>query len=269
MGADKTMQQVLSGSVDIGFSGPEQVIYIYNQKREDYPVVFGQLTQKDGSFLVSRQDEKNFKWESLKGKTLLGGRPGGVPQMALEYVLRNHGINPTKDLDMITNIAFAAVTGAFKGGTAQYAALFEPNASLLRQDNTGYVIASVGAEAGTIPYTCFYATKSYIEKNPQIIEKFARAIYKGQLWVQKNTEADVAKSIKSFFPGTDEALIVSVIKNYKSIEAYAPNLVLKEDNMNRLMDIIQSYKADLISERPPYSKIVNNTFAEKAIKEVK
>lgn len=268
-GADKTMQQVLSGSVDIGFSGPEQVIYIYNQKREDYPIVFGQLTQKDGSFLVSRQDEKDFKWESLKGKTLLGGRPGGVPQMALEYVLRKKGIDPNKDLEMITNIAFAAVTGAFKGGTAQYAALFEPNASMLRKDNTGYVIASVGAEAGTIPYTCFYATKSYIEKNPQIIEKFTRAIYKGQLWVQKNSEADVAKSIKSFFPGTDEDLIVSVIKNYKSIDAYAPNLVLKEADMTRLMDIIQSYKADLISERPPYSKIVNNTFGEKAIKDVK
>jgi NitT/TauT family transport system substrate-binding protein len=268
-GADKTMQQVLSGSVDIGFSGPEQVIYIYNQKREDYPVVFGQLTQKDGSFIVSRKDEKNFKWEDLKGKTLLGGRPGGMPQMALEYVLKNKKIDVTKDLEMITNIAFAAVTGAFKGGTADYAALFEPNASLLKKDNTGYVVASVGAEAGEIPYTAFYATKSYIEKNPQIIEKFTRAIYKGQLWAQKNSEADVAKSIKSFFPGTDEEIIISVIKNYKAIDAYAPNLVLKEESMNRLMDIIQSYKADLITERPPYSKIVNNNFAEKAIKDVK
>lgn len=268
-GADKTMQQVLSKSVDIGFSGPEQVLYIYNQKREDYPVVFGQLTQKDGSFLVSRKEEKDFKWESLKGKVVLGGRPGGVPQMALEYVLKNHGIDPTKDLDMITNIAFAAVTGAFKGGTAEYAALFEPNASLLRKDNTGYIVTSVGAAAGVIPYTCYYATQSYIEKNPDVIEKFTRALYKGQLWVQKNSEADIAKSIKSFFPGTDETLIAQVVKNYKDIEAYAPNLVLKEADMNRLMDIIQSYKADLLSERPPFDNVVNNTFAEKAVKNIK
>lgn len=268
-GADKTMQQVLSGSVDIGFSGPEQVLYIYNQKREDYPIVFGQLTQKDGSFLVSRKEETNFKWEDLKGKVVLGGRPGGMPQMALEYVLRNHGLEPNKDMEMITNIAFSAVTGAFKGGTAEYAALFEPNASLLKKDNTGYIVASVGAAAGVIPYTCYYATKSYIEKNPQIIEKFTRALYKGQIWVQKHSEAEIAKSIKSFFPGTDEALIAQVVKNYKDIDAYAPNLVLKEENMNRLMDIIQSYKTEILPERPPYDKIVNNSFAEKAVKDVK
>lgn len=268
-GADKTMQQVLSGSVDIGFCGPEQVIYIYNQKKEDYPVLFAQLTQKDGSFLVSRKDEKNFKWESLKGKTLIGGRPGGVPEMALEYVLKNHGLQPGKDLNVITNIAFAATTGAFKGGTGEYAALFEPNASMLKKDNSGYVVASVGEEAGLIPYTCFFSTKSYMDKNPQIIEKFTRAIYKGQLWVQKHSDEEVAKSIKSFFPGIDESILVSVTKNYRSIDAFAPNPILKSENLSRLMDIIQSYKTELIPQRPAFDKIVNNTFGEKAIKDIK
>lgn len=268
-GADKTMQQVLSGSADIGFCGPEQVIYINNQKRDDYPVLFGQLTQKDGSFFVSRKEEKNFTWESLKGKTILGGRPGGVPEMALEYVLRNHGLTPGNNVDIITNVAFAAAPGAFKGGTGEYAALFEPSASMLVKDNSAYIVASVGKDAGVIPYTCYFAAKSYMDKNPTIIEKFTKAVYKGQLWAQKHTEEEIATSIKSFFPGTDEQLIANVIKNYKAIDAYAPNLVLKEENMTRMMDIIQSYKADLISERPPFSKIVNNSFAEKAIKDVK
>lgn len=266
---DKTMQQVLSGSVDVGFCGPEQVIYIYNQKKDDYPILFAQLTQKDGSFLVSRKDEKNFKWEYLKGKDLIGGRPGGVPEMALEYVLKNHGLQPGKDLNVITNIAFAATTGAFKGGTGDYAALFEPNASMLKKDNAGYVVSSVGKESGVIPYTCFFSTKSYIEKNPEIIEKFTRAIYKGQLWVQKHSDEEVAKSIKSFFPGTDESILVSVTKNYRSIDAFASTPILKEENLNRLMDIIQSYKADLIATRPPFDKIVNNTFGEKVIKDIK
>lgn len=268
-GADKTMQQVLSKSSDIGFCGPEQVIYINNQQRDDYPVLFGQLTQRDGSFLVSRKDEPNFTWESLKGKTVIGGRPGGVPEMALEYVLRNHGLVPGKDLNVITNIAFAATTGAFKGGTGDYAALFEPNASMLKLDNSGFIVASVGKSAGVIPYTCYFTTKSYMDKHADIIEKFTRAVYKGQLWVQKNTDDTVAASIKSFFPGTDEKLIASVVKNYRDINAYAPNLVLKEEDLSRLMDIIQSYKADLIQERPAFSKIVNNSFAEKAIKDVK
>lgn len=266
---DKTMQQVLSKSADIGFCGPEQVIYIYNQKRDDYPVLFAQLTQTDGSFLVGRHEDSNFKWEALKGKTVIGGRPGGVPEMTFEYVLKKHGLQPEKDLNVITNIAFAAATGAFKGGTGDYATIFEPNASMLRKVNSGYVVASVGKEAGEIPYTCYFSTKSYIDKNPQTIEKFTHAIYKGQLWVQKHSDEEVAKAIKSFFPGTDEEILVSVVKNYRGINAFASNPTLKEENFSRLMDIIQSYKADLIPQRPPFDKIVNNTFGEKAIKEIK
>lgn len=268
-GADKTMQQLLSGNVDIGFSGPEQVLYVYNQQRENYPIAFAELTQKDGSFLVSRNAESNFTWESLKGKTVIGGRPGGVPEMALEYVLKTHGIDKNKDLKLITNISFETVPAAFKGGTGDYAAIFEPTASTIIKAQGGSLAASVGAAAGDLPYTCFYTTKNYMDKNSDIIDKFTRALYKGQLWVQKNTNEDIAKSINSFFPGTDEALTVQVIKNYKAIDAYAKNPILKEENLNRLMDIIQSYDSNLLKTRPEYGKVVNNTFANKAIQNVK
>jgi NitT/TauT family transport system substrate-binding protein len=268
-GADKTMQQVLSNAVDIGFCGPEQVIYIYNQQREDYPVIFAQLTQKDGSFLVSRKDEPNFNWESLKGKTVIGGRPGGVPEMALEYVLRNHGIKDGENISLITNLAFTANAGAFQGGTGDYVALFEPTASMLKKDNSGYIVTSIGASAGTMPYTCFFATKSYIEKNPIIIEKVTRAIYKGQKWVSSHSDEEICTSIKSYFPGADQEALISSIKNYKKIDALSPTPILKSEDFNRLMDIIQSYKADLIPSRPPFDKVVNNTFAEKVVKDLK
>lgn len=163
-GADKTMQQVLSGSCDIGFCGPEQTIYIYNQKRKDFPVLFAQLTATDGSFLVGRNEEKNFKWKSVKGKTIIGGRPGGVPEMALEYVLKKNNIQPGKDVNLITNLAYTATAGAFKAGTGNYVALFEPTASMLEKDKDGYIQASVGESAGVLPYTCYFATKSYISK---------------------------------------------------------------------------------------------------------
>ena len=268
-GADKTMQQVLSNAVDIGFCGPEQVIYIYNQHREDYPVIFAQLTQKDGSFLVSRKEEPNFNWESLKGKTVIGGRPGGVPEMALDYVLRNHGIKNGENISLITNLAFTANAGAFQGGTGDYVALFEPTASMLKKDNSGHIVASIGASAGTMPYTCFFATKSYIEKNPLMIEKFTRAIYKGQKWVSSHSDEEVCNSIKSYFPGADLETLISSIKNYKEINALSPDPILKSEDFNKLMDIIQSYKADLIPTRPAFDKIVNNTFAEKVVKDLK
>lgn len=263
--ADKTMQQVISKSADIGFCGPEQVIYIHNQKKDDLPVVFAQLTQKDGSFLVGRTEEKDFNWETLKGKTVIGGRPGGMPEMSLEYVMRNRGLNLNKDVKLITNIAFTATAGAFKAGTGDYVALFEPTGSMLQKEKGGYIVASIGKSAGTIPYTCFFATQSYMDKNPEIIEGFTRAIYKGQKWVKEASNEDIAKAIESFFPGTDRDIIVSVIKNYKDIDAFASTPNIKEDDMTRLMDIIQSYQSDLIPQRPAFDKLVTNKFADKVI----
>ena len=265
-GADKTMQQLLSGNVDIGFSGPEQAVYIYNQGREDYPVVFGQLTQRDGSFLVGREVEDNFDWESLKGKELIGGRPGGIPEMALEYVLKENGLDPLTDVNMVTNIDFTATSGAFKSGTGDYVALFEPTATMLENDGGGNIVASIGESAGNIAYTCFYTTKSYMDENPEVLQKFTNAIYKGQQWVKEHTSDEVAESIVSYFPGTDEVVIAQVIDNYKSIDAYSETPVVSEDGLNRLMDIIQGYDSSLIQTRPDFDTIVNNDFANKAIK---
>ena len=261
-GADKTMQQLLSGNVDIGFSGPEQVVYIYNQGREDYPVVFGQLTQRDGSFLVGREEEENFDWSSLKGKEIIGGRPGGIPEMALEYVLKQNGLNPENDVKMVTNVDFTATAGAFKSGIGDYVALFEPTATMLEKDGAGNIVSSIGNEAGNISYTCFYTTKSYMDENPDIIQKFTNAIYKGQQWVQQHTSEEVADSIISFFPGTDKEVIVKVIDNYKNIEAYSETPEVSEDGLNKLMDIIQGYDESLITERPDFNIIVNNSFAK-------
>lgn len=268
-GADKTMQEVLSQNADIGFCGPEQIIYIYNQHRQDYPILFAQLTQKDGSFLVGRKDEKDFNWSSLKGKTIIGGRPGGVPEMALEYVLKNKELKIGKDVTVITNIDFKAVGGAFKGGTGDYAALFEPTGSLLTQSKSGYIVSSVGAEAGTLPYTCFFSTKSYIDKNKTIIQKFTNSLYKGQLWVENHSDKEVSSAIKSFFPDTSETLIENSVKNYRKVGAFAKTPVLNEKDLTRLMDIIQNYKASLIKKRPSFNTIVDNSFAKEAVQKIK
>lgn len=268
-GADKTMQEVMSGNADIGFCGPEQTIYINVQKRDDYPILFAQLTQTDGSFLVSRKSETNFSWESLKGKTILGGRPGGVPEMALEYALKKHGLVNEKNIKIITNVAFAAAPGAFKGGTGDYAALFEPSGSMLEKDKSGYIVASVGKEVGTMPYTCYFTTKSYLDKHSDIIEKFTRAIYKGQLWVDSHSDAEVAGQIKSFFPGTDVDILTNVTKNYRTINAFAHDPILKEENLNILENLIEGYNKTLIPERPAFSKIVNTSIATKVVNETK
>jgi len=268
-GADKTMQQVLSGSVDIGFCGPEQVIYLYNQGREDYGVVFAQLTKRDGSFLVGREKEEDFKWENLRGKTVIGGRPGGVPEMSLEYVLKQHGMVPNEDVELITNLAFTATASAFKSGTGDYVALFEPTASMLQEEGAGHIVAYIGEASGEMAYTCFFATKSYIEQNPEIIQKFTNAIYKGQLWVESHTAREIAEAVIDFFPGSDVDLLTTVVERYRSEDAWAKTPISSEAQFTHLQDVIQSYNPDLIPERPPFDKIVTNRFAEEAVRTIK
>lgn len=263
-GADAVMTSVLSNQVNIGFAGPEASIYVYNEGKEDYCQVFAQMTKKDGSFLVAREKNDNFKWQDLKGKTIIPGRKGGVPYMTLEYVLRKNGLDPKKDVVLDDSIKFDLMAGAFTSGTADYVTLFEPTASLTQNENKGYIVASVGEAAGEIPYTAYFAIKSYIENNKETIQKFTNAIYKGQKWVKENSSEDIAKVVQSFFPDTDITLLSKVIQNYKDIDAWNDTPVLKEESFNLLQDVMTS--AGELQKKAPYDKIVNNEYANEAIK---
>lgn len=266
-GADKTMTALLSGQCDIGFSGPEACIYVYNQGKEDYAIVFSQLTQRDGSFLVGRKDDPDFKWENTKGKTIIGGRPGGVPEMTLEYILKKNGITPGRDVEIITNLQFTATAGAFKSGTGDYVALFEPTASMLEKENAGKIVSSIGEDSGLVSYTSYYTTKSMIEKNSELIQEFTNAFYKGQLWVKNHTAAEIAKEIKSFFPDTEDDIIITVINRYKAIDAWCGNPITTPESFELLQEVMES--AGELDKRVEYEKIVTQEFAKKAMETVK
>ena len=263
-GADKTMTALLSGQCDIGFAGPEACIYVYNEGKEDYAVIFAQLTQRDGSFLVAREPDSDFNWKKAAGKTIIGGRPGGVPEMTLEYILKKNGVIPGKDVEVITNLQFTATAGAFKGGTGDYVALFEPTASILEKENAGSIVASIGKDSGLIAYTAYFASKSYIEKNPEIIQRFTDAIYKGQLWVKDHTAKEIASEIKSFFPDADDEVLVAVINRYKEIGAWKEDPLSIVESYNLLQDVMIT--AGELKEKIDINKILNNNFAEKSIR---
>lgn len=267
-GADKVMTAVLAGQSDIGFAGPEASIYVYNEGKEDNTLVFAQMTKKDGSFLVSRKDEKgNFDWKNLKGKTIIPGRKGGVPFMTLEYVLRKNGLDPEKDLVLDDSIKFDLMAGAFSGGTADYVTLFEPTASMTESAGKGYVVASVGEASGEIPYTAYFAKKSYIQKNEDVIQGFTNAIYKGQKWVESHSAQEIAEAIKGFFPDNDVDMLANSIQSYKDIDAWNQDPVLKEESYNLLEEVMT--QAGELKEKAPYTSVVNNKYAEEAIKNIK
>lgn len=261
-GADAVMTAVLSNQCDVGFAGPEASIYVYNEGREDYCQVFAQMTKKDGSFLIARNDTDNFSWQDLKGKTVIPGRKGGVPYMTLEYVLKNNGLNPSTDLVLDDSIKFDLMAGAFASGNADYVTLFEPTASMTEDQGKGYIVASVGEAAGEIPYTAYFAKKSYIEKNEDVIQGITNAIYKGQKWVKDHTSKEIAEAIQSFFPDTDLESLAAAVQSYKDIDAWNETPVLKKEAFDRLQEVMT--EAGELKESAPYDKIINNKYAEAA-----
>lgn len=237
-GADKVTAAVLSGDVDIGFCGSEATIYVYNGGEKDYLKTFAQLTQKDGSFLVSREKIDNFSLEDLKGKNIIGGRAGGMPEMTFEWALREAGIDPKKDVNIDTSIAFPAMGGAFIGGQGDFVTLFEPTALEIEQQGYGFVVASVGELGGIVPYTAYNARISYLEENPELIKNFTKAIQKGLDFVHNNDSETVAKSILSFFPDTSLNDITSVIERYKEQDTWPKTTSFTEDSFNHLQEIM-------------------------------
>jgi len=262
-GADKVMTAVIADQADIGFSGPEAAIYVMKEGKEDHPVVFAQLTKRDGAFIVGRQPDDDFKFEDMRGKHLLGGRKGGVPLMTLEYVIRQQGMDPAKDLYVDSSVQFALMAGAFTGGTGDYVALFEPTASAVELEGKGYVLASVGELSGEIPYTCYYAKQSWLKENADLAQRFTNAIYKGQQWVKEHTAAEVAEAIAPFFPDTDLALLEKVCQRHADIDAFMTTPVMESEPFDRLQTVME--QAGELEGRVEFSDLVDNSFALKAV----
>lgn len=265
LGADKTMTAVLSGETDIGFMGSEASVYVYNEGARDYVINFAQLTQRAGNFLVSRKAEEDFKITDLKGKTVLGGRKGGMPQMVFEYILKKYGMNPDEDVSIVQNIDFGMTAQAFAGGSGDYTVEFEPSATALEKEGSGYVVASLGVESGYVPYTAFSAKKSYMEENPEVLEGFVRALQKGMDYVNSHTPKEIAKVIHPQFAETDMDTLVMIVSRYYNQDSWKEDLVFEEASYLLLLDILES--AGELSKRPPYEDLVDNTYADKALKE--
>ena len=257
-GADNVMAAVLSGDAEIGFSGTEATIYVYNGGEKDYVMTFAGLTQKDGSFLVSREKYDNFKLDYLKGKNVIGGRVGGMPEMTFEWALRQNGIDPKKDLNIDTSVAFPAMEGAFIGGNGDFVTLFEPNATSVEKNGYGYVVAYIGELGGSVPYTAYNARRSYIENNPDIIKKFTKAVDKGLKYVYEHDSKEIAKIMLDYFPDTTLEDMIKIVDRYKNGEAWKKNITINEEEWKHIQEIIKS--AGELQDYVSYDKLIYSKY---------
>ena len=263
-GADKVMTAVLSGEADIGFMGSESSIYTYQEGANDVIVNFAQLTQRAGNFLVAREEMADFSWDDLKGKDVLGGRKGGMPEMVFEYILKQNGIDPSKDLTINQGIDFGSTAAAFSGGQGDFTIEFEPAATTLEQQNAGYVVASLGVDSGYVPYTAYSAKSSYMKGNPDVIQSFTNALQKGMDYVQTHTPEEIAEVIAPQFKENDLETITAIVRRYYEQDTWKENLIFEKESFELLQDILQS--AGELEERTPYEKLVTTKYAKNAAK---
>ena len=263
-GADKVMTAVLSGEADIGFMGSESSIYTYQEGANDVIVNFAQLTHRAGNFLVAREEMADFSWDDLKGKDVLGGRKGGMPEMVFEYILKQNGIDPSKDLTINQSIDFGSTAAAFSGGQGDFTIEFEPAATTLEQQNAGYVVASLGVDSGYVPYTAYSAKSSYMKGNPDVIQSFTNALQKGMDYVQTHTPEEIAEVIAPQFKENDLETITAIVRRYYEQDTWKENLIFEKESFELLQDILQS--AGELEERTPYEKLVTTKYAKNAAK---
>ena len=261
-GADKVLTALISDEADIGFMGPESSIYSYLEGANDVVVNFAQLTQRAGNFVVAREPMEHFQWEDLKGTQVLGGRKGGMPEMVFEYVLKQNGIDPEKDLEINQSIDFGSTAAAFSGGQGNFSIEFEPSATALEEEGAGYVVASVGEESGYVPYTAFSAKTSYMEAHPDIIQSFTDALQKGMDYVQTHTPGEIAEVIAPQFPETELDTITTIVTRYYEQDTWKSNLIFEQDSFDLLQNILEG--AGELSERAPYSTLVTTEYAKAA-----
>ena len=261
-GADKVMTAVVSGGADIGLAGPESCIYIHGQGKDDLPVIFAQLTKRDGSFLVGRTDD-DFTWDDLRGKTILGGRKGGVPEMTLEYVMKQNGIVPQVDAVVDTSVQFAMMAGAFTGGQGDYVTLFEPTATEVEKAGHGYILCSIGEQSGEIPYTAYFASQSYMAAHPEVIQGFTNAIARAQTWINDHTDREVAQAMAAQFPDTSLDTLEAVTARHRQIDAWNSTPVMEKAALERL-ETVMTEAGELTREQwVDFDALVDNSYAEK------
>ncbi len=261
-GADKTMTALLTDEADIGFMGCESTVYTYAGGTKDYAVNFAQLTQRAGNFLVSREPIEDFSWDMLRGKDVLGGRAGGMPEMVFEYILEKKGLDPKTDLNIDQSIDFGSTAAAFSGGQGDFTVEFEPHATMLESKQDGYVVASLGEESGYVPYTSFAAKKSYLENHPDTVQAFTNALQKGMDYVRRHTPAEIAEVIEPQFAETDIDIITTIVERYYDQDTWKEDLIFEEDSFTLLQNILMD--AGVIEERVPYEELVTTEFAREA-----
>lgn len=265
-GSDNSMTALLAGEAEFALMGPETGVYVINEGKNEHPMIIGQLTKRDGSYLLSREDIDNFSWEMLRGRSVIAGRVGGMPYMTFMYILNKQGLIPGEDVEVISNIQFNLMGGAFEGGTGDFVTLFEPTATQFENNGSGYIVANIGLESGEVPYTTFMTMPQTIEDDPELVTAFMRAIYRAQIWVADASDNEIAEAMLPFFPDSDIPTLEIVANSYRETDSWMQTPVMTQDSFDRLLEIIE-FNGELEKD-VDFNQLIDNSFAASVIADI-
>ena len=263
-GGDKSMAALLSDGADIALIGPETAIYVQISDSPTKARIFCGLTATDGFMLVGREKVDKFDWKMLKGKEILGFRPGSTPLLYLEAALRKNGLDPQTDVKLSNNVGIPARVGSWIAGQNQYAIFIEPDASQLEIDGKAHYLASIGETVGFADYTAFMASEKYIRDNPATVQSWTNAILKAMKWTEKAPAAEIAKTLEPFFAGVSPQALVGAAERYQRLKIWKSSPVIEPAAIEKFQDIlVQGHVLDP-AKRVKFQDLVVTEFASKA-----
>jgi NitT/TauT family transport system substrate-binding protein len=263
-GGDKTMAALLSNAADVALIGPETAIYVLTGDSPTKVRIFCGLTSTDGFMLMGREKAEKFNWSMLKGKDILGFRPGSTPILFFEAAMRQNGIDPQKDVKLVNNVAIPARVGSWLSGQNQYGIFIEPDAAQLELDGKAYFLASIGETVGPADYTSFMATDKYIRENPDVIQGWTSAVAKAMKWTQSATTAEIVDSVKEFFPGVNPQALAAASDRYRRLNIWKANPVIDPGPIDKFQDILVAGDVLAPGKRVKFQDLVLTEYANKA-----
>jgi NitT/TauT family transport system substrate-binding protein len=263
-GGDKSMAALISGSADIALMGPETAIYVLNSDSSTKVRIFCGLTATDGFMLVGRDKVDKFDWGMLKGREVLGFRPGSTPLLFLEEAMRVNGVNPETDVKLTNNLAVPARVGSWLAGQNQYGIFIEPDASQLELDGKAHFLASVGGTVGFADYTAFMATDQYIRENPAVLQSWTNAIFRAQKWTAAASAADIVQAVAVFFPGVNPQALTAAVERYQKLKIWKASPAIEPQPVEKFQDILVRGHVLDADKRVKFQDLVRTDFAAKA-----
>lgn len=263
-GGDKSMAALISGAADIALMGPEAAIYVLTSDSPVKARIFCGLTSTDGFMLVGRNKVDKFDWSMLKGKDVLGFRPGSTPLLFFEAAMRKNGIDPLKDVKLANNVGVPARVGSWLAGQNQYAIFVEPDASQLELDGKAHYLASIGETVGYADYTCFMATDKYMHDHADIIQSWTDAIYKAQQWTAAAPAAEIAAMLAPYFPGIAMPALTLAAQRYQRLKIWKSTPVIEAPAIDKFQDILVEGNVLEPGKRVKFAELVISEFVSKA-----